>query len=115
MPHVAFLIVLGIVASAAADGHSQPFRVNEIAMTALAAPVHEARLFQVGYQLAKLARHLVSIQYHRGLPVSNTLAGVQAGELVECRAQRFKLVVRVALVNPLALVAGAQCKLVQYN
>ena len=56
-PHVAFLIVLGVVTGAAAHCHPQSFRVREVPMTAFAAPVHKPGLFQVGNQLANLARH----------------------------------------------------------
>jgi len=49
--------MLGVIARAAADCHPQTLRVRKVPMAALAAPVHKPDLFQVGYQLANLARH----------------------------------------------------------
>jgi hypothetical protein len=57
MADIAFLIMFGIIARAAADGDPQPLRVGEVPMAALATPVHKAGLFQVGYQLSHFTRH----------------------------------------------------------
>jgi hypothetical protein len=50
--------MLGIVTGVTAHRHPQSFRMNKIPMAALAAPALKPGLFQVGYQLANLARHL---------------------------------------------------------
>jgi hypothetical protein len=89
--HVAFLIVLGIIALTATDCHPHPFWVRKIPMTALATPVQEPGLFQVGNQLAQLARHF-SIKL-----VSQTFTGVnRVGNLENATVPR--------VVAPLAIV-----------
>ena len=49
--------MLGVVAGIPTHRHPQSFRMNKIPMAALAAPALKPGLFQVGYQLANLARH----------------------------------------------------------
>jgi len=49
--------MLGIVTGMAAHRHSQTFRMCEIPMAALAAPMFKPSLFQVNNQLANLAWH----------------------------------------------------------
>jgi len=56
-PHIPLLVMLGVVAWAAAQRHPHASRVCEIPMAALAAAIHKPRPFQVGNQLANLARH----------------------------------------------------------
>src|SRR5207249_9023214 len=56
-PNVPLLVVLDIVARIAAQGHPHAFRMREIAVTAFASPIDKPGLFQVGSQLAHLARH----------------------------------------------------------
>jgi len=55
--HVAFLIMLGVIARAATDRHPQPLRMRKVPMASLAAPVYKPGLFQVGNQLSHFARH----------------------------------------------------------
>jgi len=56
-PNVPLLVVLYIVARTAAQRHPHTFWMREIAVTAFASPIDKPRMFQVGNQLAHLARH----------------------------------------------------------
>jgi len=57
-PHVPFLIVLGIITGLTAHRYPQSFRMCEVPVAALAAPIYKPHPFQVGNQLANLAWHL---------------------------------------------------------
>ena len=50
--------MLGVVARMTAQRHPDTLRMREIAMAALAAPIHKPGSFQVRNQLAQFARHL---------------------------------------------------------
>ena len=57
LAHLAFLVVPGVVARFSRKRDALALGVREVAVTALAAAVDETGSFQVGNQLAELARH----------------------------------------------------------
>jgi hypothetical protein len=99
--------MFGVIARASTDCHPQSFRMREIPMAALAAPVHKPDFFQVGNQLSHFARHS-SIKI-----VSRMFTDVKQAEISQGMgyfdggAERFELVVRVATIHRLRFVAYA--------
>lgn len=99
--------MFGIITRAAADCHPQTSRMREVPMAALAAPVHKAGLFQVGYQLSHFARHSsIKIVSQTFVDVNNASESAKRRNFFDGGAERFQFMVSVFLMFGFRFVAG---------